>query len=312
MKQIDQLAPMAIFAKIVDTMSYTEAAKLLGLSKSAVSKEINRLETGLGVTLLKRTTRKIEVTEIGRTYYEYCSRLLAEVRGADAFVRQYHEEPIGNLRVVAPMTFGNRAVVPALCRFIAKNIHVQVDLELTDRVVDLNEQNVDVAIVISRDRPEQATVQRLAEIHWGIYASPAYIASNPPVQRPEDLSRHGFLLFGGPAHTTALQLRHGKRQLETRVRCVLRSNNSVALLNAAIEGVGIAYLPRYVAREATAAGQLQQLLPSWSSETRVAYAAYRDDRYLSPRVRMFVQELAKDFATETDTFGPAGETDPAE
>ncbi|WP_133649094.1 LysR family transcriptional regulator [Paraburkholderia flava] len=298
MNQLDQLTSMVIFAKIVDTLSYTEAAKLLGLSKSAVSKEINRLETGLGVTLLKRTTRKIEVTEVGRTYYEYCVRLLAEVRGADAFVRQYHEEPVGNLRVVAPTTFGNRMILPTLCRFIASNIHVQVDLELTDRLVDLNEQNVDVAIVISRDKPDQGTVQPLTEVHWGVFASPAYIASHPPVTRPEDLARHGFLLFRGPAYTTALQLRQGKRQLETRVRCILRSNNSVSLLNAAIAGVGVAYLPRYVAREAIATGQLQQLLPDWASETRVAYVMYRDDRFLSPRVRMFVQGLADFFASE--------------
>jgi DNA-binding transcriptional LysR family regulator len=165
-------------------------------------------------------------------------------------------------------------------------------------VVDLNDPNIDVAIVISRDKPEQGTAQPLTDIHWGIYASPDYIASHAPVLRPEDLARHGFLLFRGPAHTTALQLRQGKRQLETKVRCVLRSNNSVALLNAAIAGMGIAYLPRYVAREAIAAGQLQQLLPDWSSEKRVAYVMYRDDRYLSPRVRTFVQYLTRYFAEE--------------
>lgn len=305
MNQLDQLNSMAIFAKIVDTLSYTEAAKVLGLSKSAVSKEISRLETGLGVTLLKRTTRRIEVTEVGRTYYAYCSRLLAEVRGADAFVRQYHEEPIGNLRVVAPMTFGNHAIVPTLCRFISNNIHVQVDLELTDRMVDLGEQNIDVAIVISRDNPEQpgTNTHALTDIHWGIYASPDYIAAHPPVTRPEDLARHPFLLFRGPAHTTALQLRQGKRQLETRVRCILRSNNSVALLNAAVAGVGIAYLPRYVVRDAIASNELVQLLPNWASEVRTAYVLYREDNFLSPRVRMFVQDLTRFFATEMRALG---------
>ena len=282
---------MAIFARIVETLSYTEAAVSLGISKSAVSKDLSRLEASLGVTLLHRTTRKIEVTEVGRAYYIYCARLLAEQKGANGFLRQYTEEPVGNLRVTAPVTFGNRAVMPALSRFLERNVHMQVDLELTDRTVDPHDDGLDVVVVISNDKPDNALSHVLMPIEWGLYASPEYLARQPAIRKPEDLRRHAFLSFRGPAQSPALYLRKGKRELELQVRHLLRVNNSSALMRAATAGLGVAYLPQYVAGEAMRAGTLKRLLPDWMSETRIAYATYLESRFLQPRVRLFVEML---------------------
>lgn len=128
MSDVENLHGMIIFAKVVETLSYTEAAKRLGLSKSSVSKEISALEVRLGTKLLQRTTRKIAVTEVGMTWYHYCARILNEVKSADLFIRQFHEEPTGSLRVVAPVTFGCQCIVPVLNQFVANNLHVSVDL----------------------------------------------------------------------------------------------------------------------------------------------------------------------------------------
>lgn len=296
MQATEQLAAMAMFAKIVDTQSYTQAAALLGLSKSALSKEMVRLEVALGITLLRRTTRRIEVTEVGRAYYQYCARLLNEMKSADAFLKQFHEEPIGNLRLTAPVTFGNHSVLPALCSFIKDYVHVQVDLELTDRLVDTGSEEVDVAIVIRRDKPDNSSALALTSVEWGLYAAPDYLARHPAIRKPDDLLRHGFLSFGGHTHLPALSLRKGKKTLELKVRYLLRSNNSTSLMQAAKQGVGIAYLPQYAAREAVNEGALQQLLPEWGSETRTAYATFQETRFLSPRVRLFVEHLVRHFA----------------
>ncbi|GAA4329266.1 LysR family transcriptional regulator [Pigmentiphaga soli] len=298
MNAIEQLACMAAFARVVDTMSYTRAAAALGVSKSAVSKDVARLEEALGVTLLRRTTRRIDVTEVGRAYYDYCARLLAEQRSANAFVRQYADEAAGNLRVAAPVTFGNRTVAPALCEFVGRNVHVQADLELTDRIVDPRQEELDVAVVIARELPEGLQARALMPIEWGLYASPAYLDGAPPVRQPDDLRRHGFLSFQGPAHWPALPLRKGRRAVELKVRPLMRANNSTALLRAAQAGLGVAYLPRYVVGDAVADGSLRRLLPDWLSDASTAYAACAPARFLVPRVRLFVDTLAEYCAGE--------------
>lgn len=282
---------MAVFARVVESGSYTDAAAALGMSKSAVSKSVSGLEAALGITLLNRTTRKIEVTEVGQAYYAYCARILAEQKGAGQFLRQFTEEPVGHLRVAAPVTFGNRAVMPALSRFLASNPLMQVDMELTDRVLDVHREELDAVVVISRDRPENASSRVLMPIEWGLYASPDYLQRHPPIRTPDDLPRHGFLSFGGPAHSPALTLRKGKREMQIQVRHALRVNNSTALLGAAAAGLGVAYLPQYVVGDKILAGQLQRLLPDWASETRIAYVVYPESRFLQPRVRLFVETL---------------------
>ena len=296
MNQLEQMASMAIFAKIVETMSYTEAARLIGVSKSAVSKELARLEATLGVTLLRRTTRKIEITDVGRTYYEYCARMLVEMRGADAFMEKYHADPVGNLRVAAPVTFGNLMLMPALNQFATKYVNVQVELDLTDRQIDLESQNVDVAITINRSKPEHANGKVLMGIDWGLFAAPAYLARHPPITDPEQLSRHGFLLFRGPAHTSVVAMQKHKREFEVRARCVMRANNSRALLSSALDGLGIAYLPRYVGKEAVDDGALVPIFPDWTFETRFAFLMWRDHPFVAPRVLSFIQFLTDHFA----------------
>lgn len=167
MSGVENLHGMFIFAKVVETLSYTEAAKALGLAKSSVSKEISALEVRLGAKLLQRTTRRIQVTEVGMTYYHYCYRILHEVKSADRFIRQFHEEPGGSLRVVAPVTFGCQCIVPVLNRFIASNIHVSVDLDLTDRPLNFEDDRIDIAIVITRDLPDHRHYRPLMDIAWG-------------------------------------------------------------------------------------------------------------------------------------------------
>lgn len=296
MRDVANLQAMVIFARVAETLSYTEAAKLLGISKSSVSKEISALEVRLGTKLLQRTTRKIVVTDVGMTWYHYCARILSEIKSADLFIRQQHEEPTGSLRVIAPVTFGCQCIVPVLNQFVANNLHVSVDLDLTDRpVID---DNVDLAIVIRRDRPEYDHCQPLMDISWGLYASPDYLQRFPPITKPDDLPRHDFILFRGPAHTISLPFRRDKQTRNIEVRSRIRANNSTALMNSAIAQTGIAYLPDYVAQEAVKAGKLSQVLPEWEMEVYQSWVLAKNDGFTSPRVRLFIAELQKALRTD--------------
>ncbi|MGB9098063.1 LysR family transcriptional regulator [Erwinia sp.] len=293
MSDVENLQGMVVFAKVVETLSYTEAAKLLGLSKSSVSKEISALEVRLGTKLLHRTTRKIVVTDVGMTWYHYCARILSEVKSAGLFIRQYHEEPTGSLRVVAPVTFGCQCIVPVLNQFVARNLHVSVDLDLTDRPVNLMDDNVDLAIVIRRDQPEHAHSKPLMDISWGLFAAPDYLQRFPPITQPDDLPRHDFILFRGPAHTISLPFRKEKQKLDIEVRSRFRANNSTALVNSAMAQTGIAYLPEYIAQEAVKEGKLSRILPEWEMDVYKSWILTREDSLISPRVRVFIEDLQK-------------------
>ncbi len=154
MDNSDNLTAMMLFARVVERQSFSEAARTLGVSKSYVSREIARLEVRLGIKLLQRTTRKVALTELGQAYYPFCIRLMDEMHRADAFVQQVHQLPTGNVRLQAPVTFGCQCVVPTLNRFIRRHIHINVDLELTDRVSEDLSNLADVAIVIRARAPE--------------------------------------------------------------------------------------------------------------------------------------------------------------
>ncbi|MDU7866390.1 MAG: LysR family transcriptional regulator, partial [Pantoea sp.] len=270
------LTAKLVFARVVELQSFSEAARALGWSKSHVSREIARLELRLGIRLLQRTTRRLALTELGQAYYPYCVRMLAEVQRADAFVQQLHQQPAGNVRLQAPVTYGCQCVVPVLNRFLRRHLHINVDLDLTDRNRDTLDDQIDVAIVIRSRPPQQGNFRVLSDIEWGLYAAPGYLAQRPAIEHPEMLPRHDLLLFHGPAHTAALPFRRDKQRLALDVRSRFRANNSMALLNAALAGSGIAYLPSYMAQEAVSRGDIQQLLPEWQMDRLQSYLLLRE------------------------------------
>ncbi|MEG3133853.1 LysR family transcriptional regulator [Rouxiella sp. T17] len=293
MDNIENLTAMVVFARVVETLSFTEAANTLRMSKSSVSREIASLEVRLGAQLLTRTTRKIAVTDVGLRYYQFCNRILNEIKGAEHFIRHFHEEPIGNLRLTAPVTFGCQCVVPVLNHFINNNIHVNVDLDLTDRPVNMADELYDLAIVITRDKPDTTQLKPLIPITWGLYAAPNYVARLAKIDHPEDLPRHDYILFRGPAHTISLPFYKDKQKLDIDVRSRFRVNNSVALMSSAIAGGGIAYLPDYIAQESVKEGKLVQLLPDWKMDTYHSWVLFKSENMLSARVRLFVDDLER-------------------
>jgi len=282
MDNSENLTAMMMFARVVECRSFSDAARALGLSKSHVSREIARLEVRLGFKLLHRTTRTMALTELGQAYYPFCTRMLAEMHRADAFVQQLHQHAAGNVRLQAPVTYGCQCVAPALNAFLRRHIHINVDLDLTDRGSEGVEDQADISVAIRARAPQGPHVRLLGEIEWGLYAAPDYLAQRPPVTHPAMLPRHDLLMFHGPAHTAALPFRRDKQRLAIEVRSRFRANNSMALLNAAQAGSGIAYLPAYMAQAALARGEITQLLAEWQMDRLQSYLLLKEAQPAAP------------------------------
>ena len=293
---MDHLSAMAVFARVVEMESFSGAARDLGLSKSAVSKRVGRLEDRMGLRLLNRTTRRLSLTEAGAAFYEGCRRVVAEAEAAERAVTRLASAPRGRLKVNAPMSFGVRHLAPALPDFMARYPELTVDLALNDRLVDLVEEGFDVAVRIVRLEDSSLIARRLAPNRLVLCAAPFYLRAHGAPRAVEDLKGHECLLYSYLAAGDVWRLcgPGGERRLAVTGR--LHINNGNALLAAALGGLGVALLPCFICGEDLRAGRLIQVLPEWSGPADTAIAAvYPASRNLSPKVRVFVDFLAERF-----------------
>lgn len=288
---VENLVHMAIFARVVETLSFTEAAQALGMSKSSVSRAVSVLENKIGSRLLKRTTRKIEITELGLSYYQHCFKIVNELNSSQQFIRNYYQEPTGTISILAPVTFGTTHVVPILSTFLEKNIHANIELDLSDKEVDIKNSSYDLVIEVSRGTPIHEYVRFLCSISWGLYATPGYLRSIKAIHTPTDLPSRDFILFCGVARTTSLSFRKDKQKVNINVQSRFRSNNSIALINMALSGCGIAYLPTYAVREHVRSGKLERVLTGWEMEEFKIWLLSKKKSTLNSSVKHFSDEL---------------------
>ena len=294
---MEDLSAMAVFARVVEMESFSGAARALGLSKSAVSKRVGRLEDRMGLRLLNRTTRRLSLTEAGAAFYQGCRRVVAEAEAAERAVSRLASAPRGRLKVNAPMSFGVRHLAPALPDFMARYPELNVDLTLNDRVVDLVEEGFDLAIRIARLAESSLIARRLAPNRLVLCAAPTYLTAHGAPRSIEDLKGHECLLYSYQAAGDVWRLcgPGGERRLAVTGR--LRINNGDALLAAALGGLGVALLPCFICGQDLRAGRLIQVLPAWSGPADTAIAAvYPASRNLSPKVRVFVDFLTERFS----------------
>ncbi|MGQ5523533.1 LysR family transcriptional regulator [Chitinimonas sp. PSY-7] len=284
----DELAAMAIFATVVEAGSLTLAAERLELSKSAVSKSLAWLEGKLAARLLQRTTRRQSLTEVGQAYFEHCRRMLAEAAEARQAVDRLHAEPVGVLRVSAPVSFGSQHVAPLLPELLARYPALQIDLVLNDHLVDLAEEGFDLAVRVS-DQPADLLVARtLAPIRWVICASPTYLARYGTPERPQDLSVHACLTYPLLTPSGVWPFMHDGQRIVMPVQGPLRTNSSVALMAACVGGAGLTRLPTFSCGNLLASGELVAVLQDYAVPPQTATAVYLPNRYQSPKLRAFI------------------------
>ncbi|TAK43338.1 MAG: LysR family transcriptional regulator [Betaproteobacteria bacterium] len=288
---------MSVFAKVVEQGSFARAAERLGISTSACSRHVADLEAHLATRLLQRTTRRLSLTEGGQAFYERCVQLLADLEDAEGAAAASSARPRGTIKLTCSINFGIRHVAPAIGAFQAQHGEVRFDVTLADRIVDLVEEGYDLAIRIGATGGETVVARRLGESRLVCCASRAYLERHGTPRSPEDLARHRCLSYEYLPQRGLWQFRdRSGRERPVRVSGPLHSNNGDLLAAAAAQGMGIALEPDFMVGDDLKAGRLVRVLEAFAAPVSAIYAVYPSRRYLSAKVRAFVDYLAARFA----------------
>ena len=298
---MDRFGDMLAFARVVEAKTFTAAADRLGWSKSVVSRRIADLEDRLGVRLLNRSTRRLSLTEPGRSYYERCTSILNQIEETEAAVSSLNLEPRGQLRVNAPLSFTLRHLSCQLAEFLRRYPDVSIDLVLNDRMVDLIDEGYDVAVRIGVLQDSALIARRLAPLRRIFCASPAYLRTQGTPATPDDLSGQDVHLYSNSPQPDLVRMRRKDDGTFAPVRLSgrLRANNGDVLTQVAADGLGIVLSPTFLVSQEITSGRLVPVLTEFEIEDQGAvHAVYPHNRHLSAKVRAFVDFLAQQFGPE--------------
>jgi len=302
----DALQEMAVFAKVVAGGSLSAAARELGTSPAMVSRRLAALESRLGVRLVNRTTRTLNLTVEGSRYYEACTRVLADIQEADAEVAAGRVEPRGALKVALPASFGHQHVAPLVPKFAERYPKVELALSLSDRSVNVMDEGFDVAVCIADLRDSSLAARRLAPNRRVVCASPAYLAAHGTPRTPEDLAKHNCLVVTDFNANWEYKTRDG-RSTSVRVQGRYACDNWEVLRQWALAGLGIALKSTWDVYRQLEEGSLVVVLPDYVFHSDVAiYAVYPHRRFLPAKTRVFIEFLAESFGPDPfwDRAGP--------
>lgn len=294
---MENLEGLPVFVRAARDGSFSAAARALGLTPSAVSKQIGRLEDQLAVRLFNRTTRRLSLTEEGAAFFERASRILADLDDAAAAVSSLHTAARGRLRVTMPTAFGVIHLLPALPDFLARHPELTLEIDLNDRFVNMMEEGFDLALRVGDLEDSSLIGRRIAANRRVLAAAPSYLAARPPLSRPEDLQQHNCLIYTYRAQRNDWRLTNadGDETVVT-VNGRLETNNPMMLRAAALAGLGIVLLPLWIIGPDIKAGRLQRILTDYHWPDSAIQAVYPPGRHLSARVRTFVDFLVEQFA----------------
>lgn len=284
---------MSSFVAVVEAGSFVAAGEVLRVSKAAVSRSVIELEARLGARLLQRTTRRLSLTEAGRAYYGHCKQILAELEEADSAVGVVSGNPVGRLRINAPYSFGVLHLAPLWGGFMAQYPELELDINLSDRLVDVVEEGFDVVIRISRLQDSTLIHRRLASTRIVACASPDYLARYGVPEAVEDIARHRVIAYSYAAGGDAWRFitPDGEREVQTKPH--VRANNGDTCLALALAGQGLVLQPDFIVGTDLAAGRLVQVLPACVPRELDVYAVYPSRKHLSVKIRVLIDYLAK-------------------
>ena len=285
---MDKFKAMSTFVRIVEAGSLTGAADRLGISLTAVVRSLAALEQALGVRLLNRTTRRIALTDEGREYFERCRRLLAELEETENALTDRRLTPSGRLAITAPVMFGRLHVAPVVTDFLAAYPEMRAELLLLDRVIDLLEEGIDLAIRIAPLPDSSLVAIPLGATGRIVCASPDYLARHGMPQQPRDLAGHRVIRFTALSDGNEWTFTRGNETQRVAVSDVFAANQVDVALDACRKGLGCGRFLGYQVRDLEAAGQLVRVLPDWETPKIEVSLVYPHSRLLSPRIRAFV------------------------
>lgn len=282
---------MRIAVAAADHASFTEAARRLDLAPAQVSKKIAALERHLGARLFERTTRSVTLTAAGAAYVERARIVLCDLDAMEDGVREAQASASGLLRVTAPVVFGARVLTPIVMAFMEAHPQVEVRVNLSDRMVDLVEEGLDVAIRIGQLADSSLIARRLAPAHLVLAASPGFLAATP-IAHPRDLEDVRCVIDTNYPTPKRWSFSRGDERVEAAVDGPLHVNSAEAAAEAAAAGFGAVLSPNFVCDEYLASGRLVRAADGWTAEHRDIWAVFAQNRFVATRVRLFVDHLA--------------------
>jgi DNA-binding transcriptional LysR family regulator len=294
---MDRFAALTVFAGVVEQGSFARAADRLGMSTSAVSRHVAELEAHLDTRLLNRTTRRLSLTESGQAFHERCVQLLADLAEAEETVTAAAMVPRGTLRLTSSITFGVRHLASAIADFSALHPQVGFDVELSDRVVDIVDEGLDLAVRIGAIGSQALIARKVATTQLVLCAAPSYLERRGRPVTPQDLARHTCLTYEYLVARNVWRFRdrQGGEQV-VKIGGNAHANNGQFLAALALAGMGIALEPDFIVAPEIRAGALVRVLPGYTPPSSDVYVAYPSRRHLSAKVRVFVDFLARRFA----------------
>ena len=278
---------IAVFVKVVQAGSFSQAAKLLNMPNSTVSAKVAALEKRLGVTLLQRTTRRLHLTEAGEGYFRRCMTALEELHAAENELAIERGETKGVLRLTAPVELGRSALPPVLDVLMKRHPAIKIDLIITNRLVDLVVENIDVAVRAGPLKDSGLIARRFVLGQFGLWASPSYLKNNSVPRNPNELKEHDCLRFA-PFTGRKLQLTNGRERAQIALAGRITADDFEALRALAVLGWGIALLPSFLCAEEAKERKLVSVLPNWRGDSVTISVVYPAQRFVSPKIRAFI------------------------
>ncbi|WP_409260500.1 LysR substrate-binding domain-containing protein [Pseudomonas putida] len=300
---MDRINAMQAFARVVETGSFTKAADTLNMSKTSVTQLVQQLEARLRVRLLNRTTRKVNVTADGAAYYERVIRLLADIDDAETSLSSASTAPRGRLRVDVPSPLARLLLIPALPGFYARYPDIQLTLGVSDRIVDIIEENVDCVVRGGEITDQSLVARHVGDLKLGVYATPGYLQRAGTPLHPRELEEGphrtiGYLWFR-TGKALPLVLQQGEDRLEVQGRSALTVDDGNAYLAAGLAGLGVLWLPHYMAKPHLASGELVPLFEDWQLAPMPLYLAFPPNRHVSAKLRLFIDWVMELMTTHT-------------
>lgn len=288
---MSKLERINAFISVVEQNGFAAAARKDGVSTAAISRQVAHLESALKAELLQRTTRQIALTEIGAAYYQHAKKALAELAEAEMAIADSQSEPTGILNVTSSRYFAVKHLIPQLPAFMAGNPKLGVKIELAERFPDLTEENVDLIFGVSMEGPSALVRRRVATTRYVLCASPAYLKKFGEPRLPADLSKHRYITHSMRKPDNVVTFKNNK---EIYVEPILWLNDSRAICDCAIQGMGIVKLHDYIVADALEDGSLVEILPEFCEREQPVYLYYQQSRYLQPKIRRFIDFYTRD------------------
>ncbi|MEP9375330.1 LysR family transcriptional regulator [Aquabacter sp. CN5-332] len=290
---MDDFNLLRVFVRVAEARNFAEAGRRLGLTASAVSKAVSRLESSMGARLLNRTTRHVGLTNDGAEFFERCVQILADIEAAETQLQRSVAEPRGRLRVHIPVGFGRKVVLPALAKLGDRYPDLLIDVELGERNVDLAEDGLDAAIRFGEQPSSGLLARRLCNVHFVACAAPSYLDRRGVPLRPEDLEQHSCIGYATrwSAHYREWKFSRDGVPFSLNLSGRLNINNVESMLDAAIAGSGIAMLASYMVSDAVREGSLKIVLRDFIAPATPVFVVYLPGRQRAPRVQLFLDVL---------------------